>query len=202
MSRRSTKLWLFTQQRKRLFSSRCFSPNLLICTRSVVSCFDKVADRPLWRGEVGCVREYRRGQREASTNLLLLAVIRQRRSGIGGSLRPLAIAFIYVGSDDVKNRCFPEFRKQRANRIAKGNQATPGVEGYVFDGLEGSQMVFWTCAETAASATHTHEFDEYLVVIQGCYALVIDGKQSPVRVPWSRRTAIVASRFDTRTRGG
>ncbi len=42
-------------------------------------------------------------------------------------------------------------------------------------------MVFWTCAETAASATHTHEFDEYMVVIQGCYALVIDGKQSPVR---------------------
>lgn len=76
---------------------------------------------------------------------------------------------------------FPEFMKKPANRIAKGNQATPGVEGYVFDGVEGSQMAFWTCAETATSMTHTHEFDEYMIVVQGCYTLVIDGKRIPVR---------------------
>jgi quercetin dioxygenase-like cupin family protein len=76
---------------------------------------------------------------------------------------------------------FPEFMKNTANRIATSSQATPGVEGYVFDGAEGSQMAFWTCRETAASAEHTHEFDEYMVVVQGCYTLIIHGERIPVR---------------------
>jgi hypothetical protein len=37
---------------------------------------------------------------------------------------------------------FPEFMKQPVNRIAVSSQATPGVEGYVFDGVDGSQMAF------------------------------------------------------------
>jgi hypothetical protein len=51
---------------------------------------------------------------------------------------------------------FPEFMKDPANRIMSSNQATPGVEGYVFDGKDGSQMAFWSCRETAASAAHVH----------------------------------------------
>jgi ethanolamine utilization protein EutQ (cupin superfamily) len=69
---------------------------------------------------------------------------------------------------------FPAFMKQPANRIASGSQATPGVEGYVFDGADGSQMAFWTCRETAASVPQVHEFDEYMVVVEGCYTLLID----------------------------
>ena len=72
---------------------------------------------------------------------------------------------------------FPEFMRQPANRIASVNQATPGVEGYVFDGADGSQMAFWTCHESADSAPHVHEFDEYMVVVQGCYTLIIDEKR-------------------------
>jgi quercetin dioxygenase-like cupin family protein len=75
---------------------------------------------------------------------------------------------------------FPKFMKHPANRIAKANQATPGVEGYVFDGADGSQMAFWTCNETASSETQVHEFDEYVAVIQGCYTLVIEGKRIPL----------------------
>jgi hypothetical protein len=56
---------------------------------------------------------------------------------------------------------FPEFMKGPANRIATSSQATPGVEGYVFDGADGSQMAFWTCYETADT-------------------LIIDGKRIPV----------------------
>jgi hypothetical protein len=81
---------------------------------------------------------------------------------------------------------FPEFMKHPANRIAKSDQATPGVEGYVFDGAEGSQMAFWTCAETAKSKAHAHEFDEYMVVVQGCYTLIIDGNRIPVRAGLER----------------
>ena len=68
---------------------------------------------------------------------------------------------------------FPEFMKNPANRIAKTNQATPGVEGYVFDGADGSQMAFWTCGQTAPSAAHAHDYDEYMMVVEGCYTLIV-----------------------------
>ena len=61
---------------------------------------------------------------------------------------------------------FPEFTKDPANRIATTNQATFGVEGYVFDGAEGSQMAFWTCHETVPSAAHIHDFDEWMILVQ------------------------------------
>jgi mannose-6-phosphate isomerase-like protein (cupin superfamily) len=75
---------------------------------------------------------------------------------------------------------FPDFMQHPANRIATTSQATPGVEGYVFDGADGSQMAFWSCRETAASAAHVHDYDEYMLVVQGCYTLIIDGKRIPV----------------------
>jgi mannose-6-phosphate isomerase-like protein (cupin superfamily) len=76
---------------------------------------------------------------------------------------------------------FPGFMKQPANRIRAGDNATPGVEGFVFDGADGSQMAFWTCRESAPSAGHAHEFDEYLVVVQGCYTLAVGGRRVPLR---------------------
>ncbi len=68
-----------------------------------------------------------------------------------------------------------------ANKIVKSNQATPGVEGFIFDGIDGSQMAFWTCTQTAQSAAHVHDFDEYMVVVEGCYTLIIDGRRIPLR---------------------
>lgn len=76
---------------------------------------------------------------------------------------------------------FPDFMKHPANRIATSNQATPGVDGYAFDGADGSQMAFWTAQETASSAAHTHEYDEYMLVVEGCYTLIIDAKRIPVK---------------------
>jgi mannose-6-phosphate isomerase-like protein (cupin superfamily) len=75
---------------------------------------------------------------------------------------------------------FPEFMKHPADRIARSNQATPGVEGYVFDGKDGNQMAFWTCSEDSVSAEHVHDYDEYMVVVQGCYTLVVNGKRIPI----------------------
>jgi quercetin dioxygenase-like cupin family protein len=75
---------------------------------------------------------------------------------------------------------FPEFMQHSANRIATTSQATPGVEGYVFDGVDGSQMAFWTCRETASSAAHAHEYDEYMLVVQGRYTLIIDANRIPL----------------------
>jgi mannose-6-phosphate isomerase-like protein (cupin superfamily) len=76
---------------------------------------------------------------------------------------------------------FPQFMKHPANRIAAGEQATPGVEGYIFDGADGSQMAFWNCRESAVSAEHAHEFDEYMLVVEGCYTLIIAGERIAVR---------------------
>jgi quercetin dioxygenase-like cupin family protein len=75
---------------------------------------------------------------------------------------------------------FPQFMKNPANRIATGQQATPGVEGYVFDGADGSQMAFWNCRQTAASVEHVHAFDEYMLVVEGCYTLIVHGERIPL----------------------
>ena len=72
---------------------------------------------------------------------------------------------------------FPEFMKRPVNRVATSVQATPGVEGYVFDGADGSQMAFWTCHRTAAGVAHSHEFDEYMLVVEGSYTLLIGGQR-------------------------
>jgi quercetin dioxygenase-like cupin family protein len=72
---------------------------------------------------------------------------------------------------------FPNFMKNPANRVAPTHH---GVEGYVFDGRDGSQMAVWTCSQTASSSAHSHEFDEYMLVVQGCYWLFIDGNRIPV----------------------
>lgn len=41
-------------------------------------------------------------------------------------------------------------------------------------------MAFSTCRKTASSAPHTDDFDEYMVVVQGCYTLILDGERIPV----------------------
>ena len=57
-----------------------------------------------------------------------------------------------------------------------------GVEGYVFDGADGSQMTIWTCVIDGTSPEHVHDFDEYLVVVQGKYTLIIGGEKIPLGV--------------------
>ena len=68
-----------------------------------------------------------------------------------------------------------------ANRIVTSEQATPGVDGYVFDGADGGQMAFWTCTQTASSTEHVHDYDEYMLVVEGCYTLIIRGEKIPVK---------------------
>lgn len=75
---------------------------------------------------------------------------------------------------------FPEFMKNPANAIAAGSQSK-GVRGFVFDGADGSQMAFWECDKDGKSLEHVHEYDEYFIVIQGRYTLIIDGKKIPVK---------------------
>jgi mannose-6-phosphate isomerase-like protein (cupin superfamily) len=72
---------------------------------------------------------------------------------------------------------FPNFMKGPANRIASTSEHTTDVEGYLFDGADGTQMAFWECKADATTEEHVHEFDEYFVVVAGCYTITMDGKE-------------------------
>lgn len=74
---------------------------------------------------------------------------------------------------------FPSFMKNPANAISAASQSK-GVQGFVFDGADGSQMAFWECESDVISAEHVHEFNEYFIVAQGLYTLIIDGIRIPV----------------------
>jgi quercetin dioxygenase-like cupin family protein len=68
---------------------------------------------------------------------------------------------------------FPDFVKNPANRIAAGSQFTQDIEGYVFDGADGSQVALWTARADRTSEEHAHDFDEYVLVIEGrCVAIL------------------------------
>lgn len=54
---------------------------------------------------------------------------------------------------------FPTFMKSPAN-IASSSQFTDDIEGYVFDGADGSQVVVWTAHADRVSKEHVHDFDE------------------------------------------
>ena len=74
-------------------------------------------------------------------------------------------------------RDFPTFTKNPLNKVAPSAQHTEGIEGYVFDGADGSQMAFWTCDFDAETAEHVHDFDEYFIVVAGAYLLTLDGTE-------------------------
>jgi ethanolamine utilization protein EutQ (cupin superfamily) len=76
---------------------------------------------------------------------------------------------------------FPEFMRNPKNKIDPGSQFTPGIEGYVFDGADGSQLAFWTrqaSPDVQISAEHVHDYDEYFVVVEGEYTVIIDGSRT------------------------
>jgi len=76
---------------------------------------------------------------------------------------------------------FPAFVRNPANRIASSSQYTEGVEGYVFDGADGSQVALWTCREDRTSKEHTHAFDEYVLVIEGRVTAILGERRVELR---------------------
>ncbi len=72
---------------------------------------------------------------------------------------------------------FPAFMKNPINRIATSSQHTLGMEGYVFDGADGSQIAFWSVERDAVTAEHVHAFDEWFLVIEGSYVLTLNGEE-------------------------
>jgi quercetin dioxygenase-like cupin family protein len=76
---------------------------------------------------------------------------------------------------------FPEFMRNPLNKIASGSQYRKGIEGYVYDGVDGSQMAFWTAPSGGISAEHTHPYDEYFIVVEGQYTVIMGEKRISVK---------------------
>ena len=75
----------------------------------------------------------------------------------------------------------PEFVRNLANRIAASSQYTQDVEGYVFDGADGSQVALWTARADRVSEEHAHDFDEYFLVIEGRCVVILGDRRIELR---------------------
>jgi mannose-6-phosphate isomerase-like protein (cupin superfamily) len=75
---------------------------------------------------------------------------------------------------------FPEFMRNPRNAIDPRSQ-TAGNVGYVYDGIDGSQMAVWTSMGDVISTEHIHDYDEYFVVVEGEYKLKINNKTTILR---------------------
>lgn len=72
---------------------------------------------------------------------------------------------------------FPAFIRNPLNRIARSSQFTDDIEGFVWDGTAGSQVCLWTCKADRTSKEHAHDFDEYVLVIEGKCTAILEGRR-------------------------
>ena len=71
-------------------------------------------------------------------------------------------------------RRFPDFMR-RASDAVKSDGRSGGTSGHVFDGASGTQIVIWECEHGGKSEMHTHDFDEYAIVVQGTFEGTVGG---------------------------
>jgi mannose-6-phosphate isomerase-like protein (cupin superfamily) len=74
---------------------------------------------------------------------------------------------------------FPEFMKTPANLMASKSQLA-GIGGWLYESVDGKQMIYWVCDVDGVSEEHMHEFDEYFVVVQGKYTLIMNDQRIDV----------------------
>ena len=72
---------------------------------------------------------------------------------------------------------FPEFMFRKENMIPADQQNTPDIEGYYYTANDGSQMAFWIYKADRVSKEHMHDYDEYMLCVEGEYIVTIDGKE-------------------------
>jgi quercetin dioxygenase-like cupin family protein len=76
---------------------------------------------------------------------------------------------------------YPQVIRKKANKVAPSFVYAENCDGYVHDGVEGSQTVYWTYRGHAIESTHSHEYDEYLLVVEGSYYVLSQGKVTKVK---------------------
>ena len=76
----------------------------------------------------------------------------------------------------MKMNSYPDFMKNVLNTIPSNQQNTSEIEGYYYEGKDGSQAAFWTCNADRQSKKHTHDFDEYMVCVSGQYTVYMNNQ--------------------------
>jgi mannose-6-phosphate isomerase-like protein (cupin superfamily) len=76
-------------------------------------------------------------------------------------------------------RHYPDFMRVERNAVHPEDQ-TEGAEGYIFDGIDGSQMIIWTSRskEPIKTTRHTHDYDEWFLIIDGNFKGDIGGSKA------------------------
>lgn len=70
---------------------------------------------------------------------------------------------------------FPAFMLGPENAVPSRAQSE-GVKGWVYHGHDDKQVAYWICEKDGISNEHSHDFDEYMMVIDGEYLLEIKGE--------------------------
>ncbi len=70
---------------------------------------------------------------------------------------------------------FPDFMFSAKNKIPASQQNTADIEGYYYTAKDGSQMAFWTYKADRVSKEHKHDYDEWMLCVEGEYIVTIDG---------------------------
>lgn len=69
---------------------------------------------------------------------------------------------------------FPSFFTTDADRVKLAPDAN--MRGFVFDGADGVQIVFWQCPDGGVQSEQVHDFWEYALVVEGTFDGEVGGK--------------------------
>lgn len=72
---------------------------------------------------------------------------------------------------------FPRFMFRSENKIPASQQNTQDIEGCYYTANDGSQMAFWIYQSDRVSKEHMHDYDEYMLCVEGEYIVTIDGEE-------------------------
>jgi uncharacterized protein YndB with AHSA1/START domain len=72
---------------------------------------------------------------------------------------------------------FPAFMIGPANRVAEASLRIPGVDAFVFDGADGTQLTLCHAKSDASTGEQWRDADEYIAVLEGSYVLTINGME-------------------------
>lgn len=67
---------------------------------------------------------------------------------------------------------FFDFIRNEACEVASD---IPGMRGFLYTGANGAQVVFWESDDGTVSPEHSHDYDEYCLVVEGTCEETIAG---------------------------
>lgn len=72
-------------------------------------------------------------------------------------------------------KLFPEFMRNPADAIPEAFRIY-GIEGWIFKGSNGGRLALWQCPKPLETDEHTHDFDEYTLVVEGEVRITVNGE--------------------------